>query len=111
MFKKKTGQIRYLMKRLNTILTNILQDNKPSSFYSVRNAEKLQTEQKRCRPTNPSQRLREKEDFDEDDCMKYAVKKRMFLFEKKLDEYDPPRYYVEEDDKTMPASLSYNKLS
>ena len=43
--------------------------------------------------------------------MKYAVKKRKFLFEKQLDEYDPPRYCVEEDDETMPAPLSYNKSS
>ena len=61
--------------------------------------------------TSTAKRLREKEDFDEDESMKYAVKKRKFLFEKKLDEYDPPRYCVEEDDETMPAPLSYNKLS
>ena len=61
--------------------------------------------------TSTAKRLREKEDFDEDESMKFAVKKRKFLFEKKLDEYDPPRYCVEEDDETMPAPLSYNKLS
>ena len=53
--KYQTGyaQIRYLMKRLNTVLSNKLQDSKPSRFYSVRNAEKLQQEQKKGRLTNP----------------------------------------------------------
>ena len=50
------GQIRYLIKRPNTVLTNKLQENKPSRFYSVRNAEKLQHAQKKGRLTNPSQR-------------------------------------------------------
>ena len=50
------GQIRNLMKRLNIVLSNKLQDSKPSRFYSVRNAEKLQQEQKKGRLTNPSHR-------------------------------------------------------
>ena len=44
------------MKRLNTVLSNKLQESKPSRFYSVRNTEKLQQEQKKGRLTNPSQR-------------------------------------------------------
>ena len=61
--------------------------------------------------TNTAKRLREKDAFDEDKSMKYAVKKRKFLFEKKLDEYDPPIYCEEKEDGTMPAPLSYNKHS
>ena len=64
------GQIRYLMKRLNTVLSNKLQESKPSRFYNVRNAEKLQQEQKKGRLTNPSHRpkqqrfLQKKKDDD-----------------------------------------------
>ena len=39
-------------------------------------------------------RLRE-EDCDDDESMQYAIKKRKFLIERKLDDYDPPSY--EED--------------
>ena len=53
------GQIRYLMKRLNTVLSNKLQESKPSRFYSVRNTEKLQQEQKKGRLTNPSHRSKQ----------------------------------------------------
>ena len=44
------------MKRLNTVLSNKLQDSKPSRLYSVHNVEKLQQEQKKGRLTNPSHR-------------------------------------------------------
>ena len=50
------GQIRYLIKRLNTVFSNKLQNSKPSRFYSVRNAEKLLQEQKKGRLTNPNLR-------------------------------------------------------
>ena len=53
------GQVRYLMKRLNTVLSNKLQESKPSRFYSVRQTEKLQQEQKKGRLTNPSHRPKE----------------------------------------------------
>ena len=55
------GQIRYLMKRLNIVLSNKLQDSKPSRFYSVHNVEKLQQEQKKGRLTNPSHRLKQQQ--------------------------------------------------
>ena len=55
-YQTSYGQIRYLMKRLNTVLSNKLQESKPSRFYSVRNTEKLQEEQKKGRLTNPSHR-------------------------------------------------------
>ena len=39
-----------------------------------------------------AKRLREEEDYDDDESMEYAIKKRNFLIERKLDEYDPPSY-------------------
>jgi len=35
-------------------------------------------------------RLREDEDYDYDESIQYAVKKRMFLIDKKLEEYELP---------------------
>ena len=43
------------------------------------------------------ERLREDEDYDDDESTQYATKKRKFLIERKLDEHDPPSY--EEDDE------------
>ena len=41
--------------------------------------------------------LREEEDNDDDESMQYAIKKRKFLIERKLDEYDPPSYEEDEE--------------
>ena len=58
------------------------------------------------RITRTAKRLREEEDYDADESMQYAIKKRKFLIERKLDEYDPPSY--EEDDKQpQTQSLPY----
>ena len=54
-----------------------------------------------------AKRLREKEDYDDDESMQYAIKKRKFLIERKLDEYDPPSY--EEDEQAQKQSLPYKE--
>ena len=43
-----------------------------------------------------AKRLRDEEDYDEDESRLYAIKKRKFLIEKKLNDYDPPSYEVAE---------------
>ena len=42
-------------------------------------------------------RLKEDEDYDEEEAMQYAVKKRRYLLERKLDEYERPTLTVEEE--------------
>lgn len=42
-------------------------------------------------------RLKDDEDYDEEEAMQYAVKKRRYLLERKLDEYELPTLTVEED--------------
>ena len=42
-------------------------------------------------------RLRDKEDYDEEEAMQYTVKKRRYLLERKLDEYERPSFTVEEE--------------
>ena len=42
-------------------------------------------------------RLRDEEDYDEEEAMQYAVKKRRYLLERKLDEYERPSFTVEEE--------------
>ena len=44
-----------------------------------------------------AKRLRDEEDYDEDESRLYAIKKRKFLIEKKLNDYDPPSYEVAEE--------------
>ena len=41
-------------------------------------------------------RLRDEENDDEEEAMQYAVKKRRYLLERKLDEYERPSFTVEE---------------
>lgn len=58
-------------------------------------------------------RLRDEEDYDEEEAMKYAIKKRRYLLERKLDEYERPNYSPEEEETLnhlMPAVVS-NKPS
>ena len=45
-------------------------------------------------------RLRDEDDFDEDDALKYAIKKRRYLLDGKLEEFDPPTYSLGEDDES-----------
>ena len=44
-----------------------------------------------------AKRLRDEEDNDEDESSLYVIKKRKFLIEKKLNDYDPPSYKVAEE--------------
>ena len=37
-----------------------------------------------------AKRLREDDDYDDDESSQYAIKKRKFLIARKLDEHDPP---------------------
>ena len=53
-----------------------------------------------------AKRLREEEDYYDDESMQYAIKKRKFLIERKLDEYDPPSY-EEDEEHARTLSLPY----
>ena len=53
-----------------------------------------------------AKRLREEEDYDDEESMQYAIKKRKFLIERKLDEYYPPSYEKEEE-RARTLSLPY----
>ena len=44
-----------------------------------------------------AKRLREEEDYEDDESLQYAIKKRKFLIGRKLDEYDPPSYKEDEE--------------
>ena len=58
------------------------------------------------RITRTAKRLREDEDYDDDESMQDAIKRRKFLIERKLDDHDPPSY--EEDEvQAHTSSLSY----
>ena len=52
-----------------------------------------------------AKRLRE-EDYDDYESMQNAIKKRKFLIERKLDEYDPPSY-EEDENQAQTQSLPY----
>ena len=45
-----------------------------------------------------AKRLRMDENYEDDEAMRYAVKKRRFLLENKLNEYDQPTYCTEESE-------------
>ena len=53
-----------------------------------------------------AKRLLEEEDYDDYESMQYAIKKRKFLIERKLDEYDPPSY-AEDEEQAQTQSLPY----
>ena len=60
-----------------------------------------------------AKRLREEEDYEDDESMHYAIKKRKFLIERKLDEYDPPSYEEDEEQsqtQSLPYKAPMNKL-
>lgn len=60
--------------------------------------------------TNTAKRLRDEHDYDADEAMKYAIKKRRFLFEKLLDDYDPPDYTGEDNkEDEVQSSLPFNQ--
>ena len=59
-----------------------------------------------------AKRLRDEEDYDEDESRLYAIKKRKFLIEKKLNDYDPPSYEVaEEQTLLLPHKTHMNSIN
>ena len=71
--------------------------------------------------TDTAKRLRDEDEFDEDDALRYAIKKRRYLLDGKLEEFDPPTYSLGEDDeadslqqssgsKHAPSQLQQNKF-
>ena len=57
------------------------------------------------RIASTAKRLRDEEDYDEDESRKYAIKKRKFLIEKKMDDYGQPSY--EENEAQTGQRLPY----
>ena len=55
------------------------------------------------RITETAKRLREEEDYDEDESMQYAIKKRKFLIERKLEDHDPSSYKEDEEQTQNPS--------
>ena len=53
-----------------------------------------------------AKRFREEEDYNDDESMQYAIKKRKFLIERKLKEYDPPSH-EEDEEQSQTQSLPY----
>ena len=60
------------------------------------------------RIASTAKRLREEEDYDEDESREYAIKKLKFLIEKKMGSCDPPSYEKAEEDITF---LPYRTIS
>ena len=66
--------------------------------------------------TDTAKRLRDEDDFDEDEALKYAIKKRRYLLDGKLEEFDPPTYCLGEDNKSdsgskyAPSQLQQNNF-
>ena len=54
-------------------------------------------------------RLREDENYDDDESTQYAIKTRKFLIEWKLDEHSPPSY-EEDKEQAQTPSLNYKAL-
>ena len=50
--------------------------------------------------TDTAKRLRDEDEFDEDNALRYAIKKRRYLLDGKLEEFDPPTYFLGEDDES-----------
>ena len=58
-----------------------------------------------------AKRLRDEKGYDEDESRKYAIKKRKFLIEKMMDNYDPPSYEeTEEQTSALPYKTQRNSL-
>ena len=59
-----------------------------------------------------AKRLRDEENYEEDESRLYAIKKRKFLIEKKLNDYDPPSYEVaEEQTSLLPHKTHMNSIN
>ena len=65
--------------------------------YMVGMTAALKKDQVHQRIMRTAKRLREEKDYDDDKSMQYAIKKRKFLIERKLDEYDPSSYEEDEE--------------
>ena len=50
--------------------------------------------------TDTAKRLRDEDEFDEDDALRYAIKKQRYLLDGKLEEFDPPTYSLGEDNES-----------
>ena len=68
------------------------------SFLKVSKAMKKDPLHKKITAT--AKRLRDDDEFDEDEALRYAIKKRRYLLDGKLEEYDPPSYSLGEDDES-----------
>ena len=73
--------------------------------YRVRMTAALKKDPVHQRIMRTAERLWE-EDNDDDESMQYAIKKRKFLIERKLDEYDPSSY-EEDEEQAQTQSLPY----
>ena len=65
--------------------------------YIVRMTAVLKRDPVPQRIRRTAKRLWEEEDYDDDESMHYAMKKRKVLIEIKLAEYDPPSYEEDEE--------------
>ena len=65
------------------------------AFLKLSNAMKKDPLHKKI--TDTAKRLRDEDEFDEDDALRYAIKKRRYLLDGKLEEFDPPTYSLGED--------------
>lgn len=52
-----------------------------------------------------AKRLVDEEDYDDDEAMQYAIKKRRYLLQRKLDEYERPSYMSEEEETGLSFTL------
>ena len=68
------------------------------SFLRVSKAMKKDPLHKKITAT--AKRLRDDDEFDEDEALRYAIKKRRYLLDGKLEEYDPPSYSLGEDNES-----------
>ena len=50
--------------------------------------------------TDTAKRQRDEDEFDEDDALRYVIKKRRYLSDGKLEDFDPPTYSLGEDDES-----------
>ena len=103
---QKAEEIAY-DKLKQKYLSDIISRYKYMSEFST--ALKKDTDNKKIAST--TKRLRDEEDYDEDESRKYAIKKRKFLIEKMMDNYDPPSYEeTEEQTSTLPYKTQRNFL-
>ena len=54
--------------------------------------------------------LRDDDEFDKDEALRFAIKKRRCLLNLKLEEYDPPSYTLDEDDESNSLQQSLGSI-